>query len=110
MHRRVADGVCSLARNAGLQTALNIKNKASQHCIDVTVSASTSGTYKELPVGKVVDIRAQEKAYAARTRRRVQRKRMVLSSLLLAFTVVVSSTVVLGNCLVDTSKPYFQYI
>ena len=34
---------------------------ASEQCVDVTVSASTSDTYKAHAVGKVVNIRAEEK-------------------------------------------------
>ena len=39
----------------------------SRHCIDITVSVSTSDTYSTLEVGKVFDKRAHEKVQKKRS-------------------------------------------
>ena len=81
-----------MARNAGIQAVANPKKElvkvnkdggyslirpadvllASEQCVDITVSANTSDTYKPHAVGKVVNIRAEEKIIR-RTARRAYR-------------------------------------
>ncbi len=57
-HEDLAGAISSWARNAGMQATLNPKLELvkidpadvslSQHCVDITVSASTSDTYSTL--------------------------------------------------------------
>ena len=77
----MVEAVCSVVRNAGLQAVANPKTElvkvnkdgghylirpvdvllSSELCVGITVSASTSDTYKTHEVGKVINIRAQDK-------------------------------------------------
>ena len=77
----MVEAVCSLGRNAGLQAVANLKKErvkfdkdegyslirpadvslSSEQCVGMTVSMSTSDTYKAHAVVKDVNIRAEEK-------------------------------------------------